>query len=58
MNQIFPPLKLSLELVSIGESARLAPSSSFHVVSSVTLGCKSFEIGDDFKSKDLTSFLD
>ena len=50
----------------MGESARLVPSSSFHVVTSAILGCKSFKIGRDFwiillkshKSKDLTSFLD
>ena len=53
-------------LVSMGESARLAPSSSFYVVVSAILGCKSFKIGGTFwiillkscKSKDLTSFLD
>ena len=53
-------------LVSMGESARLAPSSSFYVVTSGILGCKSFKIGGKFwimllkshKSKDLTSFLD
>ena len=50
----------------MGESARLAPSSSFYVVTSAILGCKSFKIGGNFwiillksyKSKDLTSFLD
>ena len=48
------------------ESAQLAPSSSFYVVTSAILGCKSFKIGGSFwiilpkscKSKDLTSFLD
>ena len=53
-------------VVSMGESARLAPSSSFYVVTSAFLGCKSFKIGDNFwiillkscKSKDLTCFLD
>ena len=52
-------------LVSMGESARLAPSSSFYVVTSTILGCKSFKIGGKFwmiliksyDSKDLTSFL-
>ena len=55
-----------LWLVFIGESAQLAPSSSFYVVTSAILGCKSFKIGGNFwiillkscKSKDLTSFLD
>ena len=50
----------------MGESARLAPSSSFYVVTSAILGCKSFKIGGNFwiillkscKSKDLTSFFD
>ena len=54
------------KVVSMGESARLAPSSSFYVVTSAILGCKSFKIGGNFwiillkscKSKDLTSFLD
>ena len=53
-------------VVPIGESAQLAPSSSFYVVTSAILGCKSFKIGGNFwiillkscKSKDLTSFLD
>ena len=53
-------------LVSMGESAQLAPSSSFYLVTSAILGCKSFKIGGNFwiillkscKSKDLTSFLD
>ena len=53
-------------LVFMGESAQLAPSSSFYVVTSAILGCKSFKIGGNFwiillkscKSKDLTSFLD
>ena len=31
-------------VASIGESARLAPSSVFYVVSSAILSCKSFEI--------------
>ena len=52
--------------MSMGESARLAPSSSFYVVTSAILGCKSFKIGDNFwilllknyKSMDLISFLD
>ena len=35
-------------LVSMGESARLAPSSSFYVVNSAILGCKRFEIGGNF----------
>ena len=47
-------------------SAQLAPSSSFYVVTSAILSCKSFKIGCNFwiillksyKSKDLTSFLD
>ena len=55
-----------IDVVSMGESARLAPSSSFYVVTSAILGCKSFKIGGNFwiillksyKSKDLTSFLD
>ena len=55
-----------LEPASMGESARLAPSSSFYVVISAILGCKSFKIGDNFciillksyKSKDSTSFFD
>ena len=54
------------KVVSMGESAQLAPSSSFYVVTSAILGCKSFKIGGNFwiillksyKSKDLTSFLD
>ena len=53
-------------LVSMGESAQLAPSSSSYVVTSAILGWKSFEIGCNFqtislksyKSQDLTSFLD
>ena len=53
-------------VVSMGESARLAPSSSFYVVTSVFLGCKNFKIGDNFwivfiksyKSMDLINFLD
>ena len=53
-------------VVSMGESARLVPSSSFYVVTSAILGSKSFKIGGNFwiillksyKSKDLTSFLD
>lgn len=54
---------LRIFLVSMGESARLAPSSSFYVVTSAILGCKSFKIGGNFwilllksyKSKDLTN---
>ena len=50
----------------MGESARLAPSCSFYVVTSAILAYKSFKIGDNFwiillkscKGKDLTSFLD
>ena len=50
----------------MGESARLAPSCSFYVVTSAILGCKSFKnVGNlwiillkSYKSKDLTSFLD
>ena len=57
---------LRVHLVSMEESARLAPSCSFYVVTSAILGCKSFKIGDSFwiellknyKSNDLTSFLD
>ena len=53
-------------VVSMGESAQLAPSSSFYVVASAILGCKSFKISGNFwiillisyKSKDLKSFLD
>ena len=36
------------KLVSMGESAQLAPSSSFYVVTSAILGCKSFKIGGNF----------
>ena len=54
----------SVGLVSMGESARLAPSSSFYVVTSAILGCKSFKIGGNFlivllksyKSMELISF--
>ena len=53
-----------VQLVSMGESAQLASSSSFYVVTSAILGCKSFKIGGNLliilltscKSKDLTSF--
>ena len=53
-------------LVSMGESARLAPSRSFYVVTSAILGCKSFKIEGNFwiillksyKSEDLTGFFD
>ena len=53
-------------LVSMGESAQSTPSSSFYVVTTAIMGCKSFKIGSNFwiillkscKSKDLTSFLD
>ena len=52
--------------MSMGESAQLAPSSSFYVVTSAILGCKSFKIGEDleiillksYKTKDVTSFFD
>ena len=62
ISRIFSLTKAS----SMGESARYAPSSSFYVVTSAILGCKSFKIGGNFwiillkscKSKDLTSFLD
>ena len=54
------------KVVFIGESAQLAPSSSFYVATSAILCCKSFKIGDNFwmilhksyKGEDLTSFLD
>ena len=60
------PLSFTAELVSMGESARLAPSSTFYMVTSAILGCKIFKTGGNFwiillkscKSKDLTSFLD
>ena len=50
----------------MGESARLAPSSSFYVATSAILGCKSFIIGGNLwiillkncESEDITSFLD
>ena len=53
-------------LVSMGEPAQLTPSSSFYVVTTAIMGCKSFKIGSNFwiilpksyKSKDPTSFLD
>ena len=53
-------------LVFMGESAQLAPSNCFYVVTSAIMGCKSFKVGGSFwivflkkyRSKDLTSYLD
>ena len=55
-----------IQLVSMGESARLSPSSGCYVVSSTNLCCKSFKIRVNFwieelrsyKHMLLTSFLD
>ena len=53
-------------LVNVGESAQLAPSSGFYMVSNAILGCRNFKVKVNFmmislksyKSVDLTSFLD
>ena len=45
-DRIFP--KRLFSVVSMGESAQLAPSSGFYVGSSAILSCKSFKIGGDF----------
>ena len=53
-----------VQLVSMGESARLSPYSSFYVVSNAILSCKSFKTRVNFilikscKSMGLTSFFD
>ena len=38
------PCQCHANSVSMGESAQLAPSSSFYVVTSAILGCKTFKI--------------
>ena len=49
-------LRIRFILASMGESARLAPSSSFYVVSSAILSCKSFKIRVNFVMISLKSY--